>query len=120
METIQQTLHHTPWWIYLLLAYVIYIGIQASKARIIALKKLFIIPAIFAFMSIHTLITSFAMNALVIATWCIVILIGIVLGWIQVSRFQIKVDKQKKLIQVPGTWSTLIIIIIIFITRYYF
>lgn len=120
MNIIWQTLINTPWWVYLLLAYLIKVGIQASKTRTVELKKLFIIPAVFAFMSIHTLLYSFTIDALTILTWFASILIGMVLGWIQIYRYKLKVDKKNVLIQIPGTWSTLITIMIIFIAKYYF
>lgn len=120
METIWQTAVHTPWWVYLLLLYLISIGIRASKTNIVLLKKLFIIPIIITFMSVHTLIASFAISAFTITTWSGAILIGTILGWLQIYRLTLKVDKQHALIQVPGTWSTMIIIIIIFATKYYF
>ena len=120
MEIIWQTAIHTPWWVYLLFAYLIKVGIQASKMRVVSLKKLFIIPAIFTFMSVHTLIASFNVSAFTISAWSGAILIGMMLGWLQIYRFRLKVDTQHTLIQVPGTWSTLIIIIIIVTTKYYF
>lgn len=120
MNGIWQTLVHTPWWVYLLLIFLIRVGIRASKTHVVSLKKLFIVPIIFTFMSIHTLFTSFTVGALTITTWAVAILIGMALGWIQVHRYSLQVDMKNLLIQVPGTWSTLIIILIIFIAKYYF
>ena len=120
MNSIWQTLINTPWWVYLLLAYLIKVGIQASKTRTVELKKLFIIPTVFTLISIHTLLYSFAIDALTILTWFAAILTGMVLGWIQIYQYKLKIDKKNGLIQIPGTWSTLIIIMIIFITKYYF
>jgi len=95
-------------------------GIKASKTRIVSLKKLFIVPAIFGFMSIHTLMTSFQMTVFTVMTWSGAIALGAALGWIQIHRYALKVDKTHYLVQVSGTWSTLIFILIIFATKYYF
>lgn len=120
MNSIQQIIIGTPWWVYALFIYLIWIGIIASKTRVVSLKKLFIVPIIFGFISIHTLVTSFQMSALTITTWSGAIVLGTLLGWIQIHRYTLKIDKIHHLVQVPGTWSTLIFILIIFATKYYF
>jgi len=120
MNTIWQTLTHTPWWVYLLLAYLLRMGIKASQTRIVALKKLFIIPIIFSAMSVHTVLDSFQLTGLAVGILASNLLLGIMIGWYQVYRLAIQVDRQHGLIQIPGTWSTLIIILIIFATKYYF
>lgn len=119
-ETTYQTLINTPWWVYVLIVFLIKLGINASKTNIVSLKKLFIVPVVFTFMSIHTLLTSFQVNLLTLSTWTGSILIGIFLGWLQIYRYKLRVDKQHFLIEIPGTWSTMIIIIIIFVAKYYF
>lgn len=120
LKTIWEILIHTPWWVYLILAYVLNVGIRASKTRVVALKKLFIVPAIFLFMSIHTLVTSIKIDIFTVTIWSLAILLGTGLGWWQIARYQLQVDKKHGLIRLPGTWSTLLIIAIIFITKYYF
>lgn len=120
MTTILQMLTGTPWWVYLLLAYLIIIGVKASKTRIVPLKKLLIVPVLFILLSIHTLLTSFEITAFSLASWLVATLIGISLGWFFIYRLNLAVDKPHLLIQTPGTWSTLLIIIIIFMTKYYF
>src|SRR3990167_9683209 len=113
MNTIWLALSHTPTWVYLLFAYLMWVGIKAFQTRIVSLKKLFIMPAIFTYMSVNTLMTSFDIHLFEITTWTISILIGIGIGWfdIYIKYNQIKVDKQKHLIQVPCTWITLALIL---------
>jgi hypothetical protein len=122
MNTILVALSDTPTWVYLLFAYLLWVGIKASKTRNIALKKLFIMPAIFTYMSANTLLTSFDIHLFEVSTWIGAILIGTIIGWVDIYRnySHIKVDKQKHLIQAPGSWVTLTLIFIIFASRYYF
>lgn len=110
----------TPWWVYLLFLILVKIGIKASKKNVITMKKLFIIPIVFSIMSIHTLIVSFRIDTTTISTWIGSILCGMLLGWILVRNQEVKVDKEKWLIELPGTWMTLTIILIVFISKYYF
>lgn len=47
-------------------------------------------------------------------------LVGSLFGWWQVKRLDIKIDKKSSLIQIPGSWDTLLVILIIFAAKYYF
>jgi hypothetical protein len=112
---------HTPVWVYLLLIYLIVVGVKASKTRVVKLQRIFTIPAILAVMSVHTLMTTITLvDYLIVSSWIIAMLIGILLGWWQVKRLDIQIDKKRLLIQIPGTWSTMYILLTIFVAKYYF
>ncbi len=120
MQTIQRTLIQTPWWVYVLLIYLLWMGIKATQPRIVVLRRLFIIPAFFIWFSLHTLLNTFTINILSISSWSIALILTTTLGVYQVVRLPFKVDKNKFLIELPGSWTTLILIVIIFATKYYF
>ena len=122
MTDIWIALSNTPWWVYALFIYLMIIGIKASKTRVLSIKKLFIIPVIFTCLSIHTLTTSFDIHVMEVSAWGSAMLIGTLFGWAEVYRqhMHIRVDKVKHLIQVPGSWITLALILIIFASKYYF
>ncbi len=119
MKTIWQALIHTPWWVYLLLAYVIKVGLDASRPRTVSLFKIFIIPIIFSLISLHTLITCVNVYFLTVTVWVSAIILGAILGLWEVSHFNIQVDRGTKHIHLPGTWSTLIVILIFFAAKYF-
>lgn len=120
MGVIWQTVIHTPWWVYLLLVYLIIVGLKASKSRIIPFWKIFVLPTIFLSISIQNLTTIENIEYLSISSWIVAMLVGSLFGWWQVKRLDIKIDKKGSLIQIPGSWDTLLVIIIIFIAKYYF
>lgn len=120
MSNTWQAAIHTPWWVYLLFVYLIFIGVRASRTNIISLFRVFIIPIIFTAMSIDTLVSAVKINTFSITTWVIAIVLGMTLGFIQIFRLKLVVDRKHSLIQIPGTWSTMIFILIIFIAKYYF
>jgi hypothetical protein len=47
MEHLFEILTHTPWWVYVLFAYILYVGITAMKLRSVPVFQLFIVPTIF-------------------------------------------------------------------------
>ena len=116
--TIWYSLIYTPWWVYLIAGYLIVVGIKASKTRVISFKILFIAPIIFSSMSIHTLLTAIQLSVFSIGVWAIASALGIAFGWLRIVRRQLRVDKKHLLIEVPGTWETLMTMGIIFSTKY--
>jgi hypothetical protein len=120
METIKLILSSTPTWVYILLAYLIFIGIKSSKTNVVSIIKLAVIPIIFSVMSVETLTSSFNLSDLTVGIWAISIIVGAAIGFIQIYRLKLKVDRKNLLIKVPGTWSTLILVLIIFASKYYF
>lgn len=83
---IKQTIIHTPWW-----AYLLFIGIKASKIRVVSI--------IFTWMSVKTLLTALKINTLSVGTWGIAILVGVTLGWLQIIRHKLVVDKPHWLVK---------------------
>lgn len=120
MRVIWQTAIHTPWWVYLLLGYLITVGIKASKVRVIPFWKVFVLPTIFLSISIQNLTTIENIEYLSIGSWIVAMLVGSLFGWWQVKRLDIKIDKKCSLIHIPGSWDTLLVILVIFIANYYF
>lgn len=116
---IYEALRCTPWWVYVLFVYLLLIGFKARHTNVVSLYKLVVIPAIFGILSIHTLI-ELPFHAANVVSFVLLLLIGVGLGYWQVSRFTIKVDRAKKLLQLPGSWQTLVLILFIFALKYYF
>lgn len=120
LTTIINAVIQTPWWVYLVFIYLIQVGIRSSKGGTVSMTKLAILPILFIVMSIHTLIASFQLSGIVISVWLCSIILGVWIGWQLVCRQKIQVDKTHWLIKLPGTWLTLILVMIIFISKYYF
>jgi hypothetical protein len=122
MAGIWQIAIHTPVWVYLLLIYLIIAGVNASKTRVVKLQHTFIIPAVLTVLSVHTLITTVTAldYLLIIISWISAMIIGVLLAWLHVNHLEIQVNKKDLLIRIPGTWSTMCILMTIFLTKYYF
>lgn len=109
----------TPWWVFVLLIYLIRIGYDATKPSIVELKKLFILPAVLiglSAMGIYTLTQHQPINLLVTIA---ALLFGIPLGWVHYKLLKIKAVPDKKQLHIPGTWSVLVLILLIFAVKYY-
>ncbi|MCF6766980.1 hypothetical protein L3V86_01175 [Thiotrichales bacterium 19S11-10] len=120
-DTIYYTLVNTPWWVYVLLVYLIYIGLKASKPNQTPIIKLAIIPLIFLYLSVESLINETNLHPINITTYAIALVVGIVFGYLIAQRIGAQIVKKNNLtfVQLPGSKLSLILILIIFASKYY-
>ena len=119
MKNIAEAVIRTPWWVFPLLGYLLVAGLKSRQTRIVSIHRLFVIPLIFLAMSLYTLISA-KPNDFVIVCWLVAITVGGAIGFFQVNRADIRVDAALQRIQVPGSWSNLTVMLLIFSLRYYF
>jgi len=120
MNAIWQALTHTPWWVYLLFFYVLKVGFDASKTNVVALKKLFIMPTVLLVMSLNTLLSSVQISGITLSSYALSLLLGVGGGWMLVRKLDLRFDKRRGLVRLPGSWVTLIVILSFFSAKYYF
>jgi len=120
MENFIQILLPTPWWVYVLFAYILYVGIKATRMRSVPVLQLFIAPSIFTILSIHTLVGRISDHLLYIIPWGIATAVGIAIGWIEMHRLNIIVDRKNHLLKIPGSVFTLILFLLFFGSKYYY
>lgn len=120
MNVIWAAVSQTPWWVYVLFIFLVQRGIKASKPQVISIKKLTILPIVFIALSVHTIMIAFHVNVTVITVWLISMIVGSFIGWILIRKHQFQVDRKHLLIRLPGSWLTLILILAIFVFKYYF
>jgi len=119
IQAIAGALTGAPWYAYVFLIYVLYIGIKATKTQTVWLPKIFIILVIISGLFLFRLIVHYGLRPASLAIYLGATLLGSILGWLLVSDIQLKVDRDKKLITLPGTYSTLILFTSIFVVRYF-
>jgi hypothetical protein len=117
---ILEILKGTPWWVYVLFVYLIFIGFKARYSKDpVSMIKLVILPLLFNIWSIYSLITKYEITLSTTLIWFFVTLFGFGIGWWMTLGVKIKVvNKKKGLIKLPNTWSTLILVLIIFVSKY--
>lgn len=120
MQTIIMFLTGTPWYVYVILVYLIIVGIKAINGRSVSIIKLALLPMLFMFMSIHELLHGHASNGLVqLAAWSVSFLVGaLILGWLPYQKLGVEGGDKPYTVYVPGNWFTLMLISITFIIKY--
>lgn len=120
MNTILTILKETPWWVFLLLYILIVIGFKALKKQVVSVKRLVILPLVFIALSVHSIIIAFQLSISSISIWLGSFIVGTLISFFLVYRHKIVVDRKHWLVQLPGSWITLVLILLIFASKYYF
>jgi len=118
LDIVIQIFKGPPLWVWALLIYLLYVGFKALKPRVMSLKKIGILPTVFLYFSIQRLATNINFfNSLV---WICSTIIGVLLSLILFKNIKISADKKNNLLKLPGSYSTLILILVSFSIKFYF
>ena len=58
-------------------------------------------------------------SAVQIGVWAVAAAVGLYGGWLIVSRLALAYDKDRFLVRLPGTWSTVVVIVLVFSSKFY-
>lgn len=120
MQELFDALMHTPWWVYLIFAYCLFVGYKGVKGGVVPFWKMLAMPVVFTVMSVETLFISFSINFFVLTTYLVAMLVGVVAGVLYARAIGLEADSRRWLLKFPGSWSSMILIILIFAVKYYF
>jgi len=114
---IQKIITGTPTWVWFAFAYLLYIGIVATKRRVVFLPQLFIIPVIMLGIKYKMLLQA-PPSFLIIYIFCY--LVAACIGYFIARDEPIKITKGSILVELPGNKQTLILLILFFCVQYIF
>ncbi len=109
-------LFHTPIYVWFILAELIYIGMLATKTRVVYLPTLFIIPMLFIGLKYQIFFSGLSLFTI----YALGIIIGLGIGFYVGFNTHIKVIKNLRSIEIPGNYQTLVLILSYFFIRYFF
>lgn len=102
----------TPTWVWLLLIFLIYMGSKSLFDRTIEVKKLLIMPIVFLIMT-----ASHIKDPL---SYGIFLVLGAIVGFLTCFKYKIRVDREHRLLRIPGTPLPLILIVLVFVKNYFY
>ena len=108
----------TPLWVWALLAFLLFIGIRALRPTTASFARLAILPAVFLAWGLSGFATTYGLRPVGIAVWIAALAIGVGIGWLLARSIEIHADKEHGLIRIPGNSLNLVLILIIFATKY--
>lgn len=113
-----QILTQTPTFVWPLLAYLLFIGFKARKTGVVPLFILAIMPAVFLTWSFYSVLIRYGSLTMMVL-WAASVLLGAFVGFMLTQRLPLRFDKERKRVELPGSWLTLIFSMSIFSCRYF-
>lgn len=107
-----------PLFVWPLFAILLIGGLKARKTNLVPLKVLLLIPAAFLGWSLVTFFGRYADNPLAIFLWILCLVVGFFIGFSHIQRLHPRCDKQKKMIEMPGSWIPLVLSMSIFTAKF--
>ncbi len=120
MDAVSGIIMGTPWWVYAILVYLCVLGFQATKPRKVSVKRLLMLPVLLTIWSILGLYDRLNGRYGLIIAWVASVMIGMGIGWLWARTWKVTFDRKEGTVHLPGTWSTLVLILVIFCAKYYF
>lgn len=118
MEAIIRILAHTPWWVFLLFAFLVSRGIRAFNPAEISLAQLATVPAIFTIWGLVGLNERYGLSLGAIAFWLAALAIGAIIGAKIMEGTALKGDRTRGVVYRPADFTVLPLILIAFGSKY--
>ncbi len=118
IDFISGVLIHTPFWVYLILLFLISRGIKARRPATVALEKLAIIPAIFLLWDIYDLLVFRKLTLATGSLWLVGLLSGAAMGYILIKRTAVARAAAPRSIYREADYSALPFMMLAFAVKY--
>ncbi len=106
-------------WIWPLFAIILWVGLRRTKPTLSKIRTLLLLPTILLALSLKRMI-GLSINKVSVLSWLGGVVVGGMLGWLLTRNKVVCADHDHGLVYLPGSWATLISLVIIFFSRYYF
>ena len=115
---IGRVLDGTPWFVYPLLALLVYLGFAASRSRRVSLARAASIPAAFLLWGSVGVAAKIAAAPVLGAIWLGLAGGGLALALRTIDVASWRIDRDKGIVEVPGSWLPLMRNLAIFAAKY--
>jgi hypothetical protein len=115
MKFAWQILIHTPIWVFPLFAYLVWLGIKATRPRTVTIWRSLIVPAVFIVWGLSRLLSR-QDYAWPLVTWVAAAAVLLVIGLLTARPFEL--DHTTGEIKRPGSWVPLIRNVTVFALQY--
>ena len=114
--SVYDILSHTPPWVFILLAYLTWIGLLRLRPGVRQLGRIWITPAIFIVWGLVGLFHRPADFSFILAHWTVGAVVGAALG--SLGGMRLIVDRPRQLVRLPSSILPVVRILIIFGAHY--
>ncbi len=115
---LQQIIAHTPLYVWALLAFLVYRGVNASADREVTLRNLFLIPGAMVYLSLQDLIGKFGVDGMTLVYWASGAAVSLAWTWNSIDASRITANRQLGTVLVRGSWAPLATMLLTFCSKY--
>lgn len=116
---IVEILRHTPTWVWLLLAFLLYRGLKSMVPRTTAPRRMLLLPVIFFVWAVHGILSELGAPGYAAVGFCVTLLAGAALGrYLAYRQAAPEYDPGAGLIRRPGSVIPLLLILFAFVAKY--
>ncbi|MCL6328855.1 hypothetical protein EXT51_04955 [Pectobacterium carotovorum subsp. carotovorum] len=119
MENLLIILRHTPYWVWIVLGYLIYAGVKASQPRQQSLVQMLVVPMIFIAWGISAIFHTLQIPLAAAGGFLLALMIGLGIGWAWGKTSGIYLPESRHF-QRTGSWWPLALMLLTFCSRFYF
>jgi hypothetical protein len=109
---------NTPWWVFVLFALLLALGVQALRNRVISVWRLLVSPAIFIGWGVTAVAFQLVNSPILIVDWVVAAAIGAAIAWTTTRLDEVRIDRTRQLVSLPGSTLPLIRNLLIFSAKY--
>ena len=113
-----QIITKIPLFVWPLFAILLLGGLRARKTSAVPIAVLLLIPSIFFGWSLFSFFGKYATNPLAILFWHLCLGVGFSIGFLHMQSLKLQFDRQKKKVEMPGSWIPLILSMSIFTSKF--
>lgn len=113
----EHSLAHTPIWVFLVLAYLLWQGIQSLRQRTLPLWRVLLVPALFIVSGVSRIVGSDSGRAEALLPWAAAVAVFMPLAFIRGPRL-LAVDRRSTEVTRPGSPLPLVRNVLVFILQY--
>lgn len=117
MQIAFRILAHTPTWVFVLLAYLVWQGLQGLRTRTRAVWRMLIVPLVFLSMGLSRLVLAHDNATAPLFAWLVALVLFATLGLFNSPRL-LAVDRQNGTVTRPGSLGPLLRNITVFSLQY--
>ena len=120
MTPVLQIVANTPIWVWVLLAYLLFIGIRALRPATAPLWRVAVLPTVFFVWGLFSLYQLHGLALVRVMPWAAALVGGVAVGMLIAGLQPIRADRVRYLVRTAGGPLTLVLILLIFTTKYEF
>src|SRR5229473_1483871 len=112
-----QIISKIPVYVWPLFALLLMGGLRARKTGMVPLNLMLAIPSVFFTWSLFSFFSKYV-DPISIFLWIFCLAVGLFIGYSHIQKLKLQFDKQKKMVEIPGSWIPLILSMSIFTVKF--